>query len=118
MEGMNSNTIMCMKRYSRKHINKNNVDLYCQFVSGHDGDCSWEVIRKADDAKTEVQVPVVDLTEVDDSMERTVVAIVNGIDNGAFDPYLEIILASGHDRKRALRGVRMFPRFSEESPTG
>lgn len=103
---------MCMKRYSRTHINKNNVDLYCQFRTNHDGDHSWEEIKRADDAAEQVEVPLVEMPETDDTMEQNVVVIVNAIDRGAFDAYLEVILASAHDRKRTLRGVRLFPRLT------
>jgi hypothetical protein len=37
-------------------------------------------------------------------------AFVAAIDIGKLDPYLEIVLAAGHQRKLALRGVRGFPR--------
>lgn len=34
--------------------------------------------------------------------------VCTGLDEGRYDPYLEAILAAGHNRKRKLRGVRSF----------
>lgn len=41
----------------------------------------------------------------------TAAAAVGHIERGDFDPYLEMILAAAHNRKRALRNVRGFPRY-------
>jgi hypothetical protein len=45
-----------------------------------------------------------------DPKVMTAAATVGYIERGDFDPYLEMILAAAHNRKRALRGVRGFPR--------
>jgi hypothetical protein len=106
---------MCMKRYSRTHINPKNVDLYCQFRTNHTGDHSWQDIKAADDSAEEVDVPLVEVPDPDEveTMERNVLTLVHAIDRGAFDPYLEVLLAAAHDRKRTLRGVRLFPRLAQ-----
>ena len=39
---------------------------------------------------------------------------VEAIEHGELDSWLEAILAAGHNRKRALRGVRGFPGLRRE----
>jgi hypothetical protein len=43
-------------------------------------------------------------------------AAVGHIERGDFDPYLEVILTAGHDRKKALRNIPGFPRRDRRRP--
>lgn len=54
--------------------------------------------------------------EVPEPLAMSAGATVGHIERGDFDPYLEIILTAGHDRKKALRNIPGFPRRDRRRP--
>jgi hypothetical protein len=54
--------------------------------------------------------------EVPEPLTMSAAAAVGHIERGDFDPYLEIILTAGHDRKKALRNIPGFPRRDRRRP--
>lgn len=112
---------MCMTIYHRSQRMReigckgNFQDLYCQYTASHGGVHSWGEIFAADSltetqviAQREAVAKVVTQPPVNGT--AAVTDFIEGIENGEYDPYLEAILSAGHNRKRTLRGVRLFPR--------
>lgn len=106
-----------MERYARSDRMKgegfggNYADLYCQYQKNHElNNHSWASIARSDtDAINEKHKD--EACEADVSPVATAAAdVVEAISTGVYDPYLEMILAAGHNRKRALRGVPGFRR--------
>lgn len=103
---------LCMARYPRKEVmGQQYEDLYCQFPAGHaDGLSdepvhSWEAIRGNDDLLLH------GVRQLGFRSPESIVAdLIEGIEAGEYDDWLEAILSAGHDRKRARRGVRGFRR--------
>lgn len=93
---------LCGEAYTRPSPNARMAGhlLTCQYLRGHrTANHSWFAVQKQDEA--------------DAITHRTVThpeAIVAMIRAGWFDPNIEQLLASLHDRKRSLRGVVGFPR--------
>lgn len=79
---------------------------YCQFLSNHSGGCSWEPMKVADEAAA--RAASIPLAEREVGTETFVLTVCGMIEDGELDDWLELILSTGHDRKRAKRGVRGF----------
>lgn len=105
---------MCMTTYHRKTRMKpfsagSFADLFCHLPQGHDGDHSWQLVYDADTVELDpprTAVPPI-TTEGTAYFASTVCGMLA---DGELDPYIEQILATGHNRKRALRSVRGFER--------
>lgn len=103
---------LCMRRYERSDRMKKAglkltyQDLWCQFPKQHPAGCSWQQMFDLDtDAITKTMVGQSDTI---DKTTALAVEIIDAIEDGDLDAYLEAILAAGHNRKRCLRGERMF----------
>lgn len=84
--------------------------IQCTYIEGHDNSPvashhSWNTLKVQDECDREAAAATaaVDYTPV------AVQALLDGLFNGDLDPYIEAILAAGHSRKRARRGVLGFP---------
>jgi hypothetical protein len=99
---------MCMAKYDRaKAVGEARFQpLYCQYVFNHDGEHSWESMSLLDFVNREQAHPL----PTPETPSYEVGKLVGQIDLGHWDPYIELLLTALHDRKRALRGVRGFPR--------
>lgn len=87
--------------------------VMCTFFKGHNGDCSWKALLKADEEAAEEIREMREAANADDDPAPTPIRdVLDGLNEGKFDPYIEAILAAGHSRKRALRGVREFPNLT------
>lgn len=121
---------MCMEPYVRSQRLGSGIyaTLYCH-APRHDDPTqpvvhTWAAIydhdtlvlaeRQRAEAEEEARAeePVMPLGEDQDYVSPAAQAgvIVTKITAGDYDPYIEQILAAGHDRKRALRSVPGFPR--------
>lgn len=81
----------------------------CTFIKDHGANCSWFALKAADDIELER------LREQEREQEQAVLPaevqkVLDDIQVGDFDAYLEILLSVAHGRKLALRSVRGFPR--------
>lgn len=93
------------KRYQDHGILRPYAVLLCQLKAGHEGVHTWSGVYAMDTGALMSLGPPTEVTTT-----STVEDFIDGIAVGEYDPYLELILAAGHDRKLALRGVRGFPR--------
>jgi hypothetical protein len=118
--------LMCMEPYNRSRVVDHAVDLFCQYRRGHEGDLhSWEEVAEEDrrreaeeEAASAARAAGADPLEARESartLEAVVLDLCDGIAAGEYDRYLERILAAGHDRKRARRGVWGFRRRDREA---
>ena len=74
--------------------------IQCTYIAGHTAERhSWQTLMDQDEADAEASDPT----------PTVVQAFLDAILEGEVDPYLEAILAAGHNRKRTLRGTRGFP---------
>jgi hypothetical protein len=74
--------------------------VHCTYLAGHPSERhSWFAVQAQDVVSVESHV---------DYTETAAQALVDAIAAGKLDPYIEAILAAGHYRKLALRGVRGF----------
>lgn len=74
---------------------------------------SWETLKVLDDlARAEAVAPLVTAAPAD------LLTVIDKIRSGALDDFVEVLLAEGHDRKRARRGVPGFPRTSARTRGG
>lgn len=76
----------------------------CTYIEGHNARCSWETLKVIDDAAREH----VEEQRGDAPVELS--RMLQLIEQGKYDRYLELILAVGHDRKRTRRKTFGFPR--------
>ena len=76
----------------------------CTFIENHGANHSWFALKISDDVALER------LREVQVTLPASVQKLVDAIDRGDHDTYIEILLQRLHDRKRALRGVPGFSR--------
>lgn len=105
---------LCFEPYVRSDVfGSKFVTQYCQHPRRHLGTHSWFELREADlailrtaerAALAQPAVPCEDEEDVDLAAAHAI-KVCNNILLGAYDPYLEMLLAAGHDRKRALRGT-------------
>jgi hypothetical protein len=109
--------VMCMQRYERSKTtgNKHDVDLMCQYVQGHVpvGIHSWSEVLTEDERLVEQEMAArlpASVTVQGATMDEVVTDVLKDVDAGLYDPYIEALLSALHDRKRTLRGVRLFPR--------
>lgn len=109
---------LCMIQYHRKErlatagITGNFVSLPCQDLQGHDGEHTWAAIYNADTVRIErAKTVTADAAAAEASIGEPAKAaddLCGNIRAGVFDPYLEMILAAAHNRKRTLRSVPGF----------
>lgn len=79
----------------------------CTYVKGHPTPRhSWEALKLQD------EVDRAKHTFSIQGLPSDVEALLGNIEHGAADPYLEVILAVAHNRKRALRNT---PGFGEKT---
>lgn len=78
--------------------------VLCTYVKGHRARCSWETLKLQDETERE---QVIDLRH---NAPQDIRLAVENIERGRWDRWLELILSTGHDRKRAKRRVPGFPR--------
>ena len=97
-------TPVCGAMYIRQ-TPTGSMPMACTYFE-HDGDHSWEAVREADAVTTRV-----------DYSPTAVQAFLDSITRGEMDPYIEAILAVGHNRKRALRNVVGFGHIAPRSTT-
>lgn len=90
------------------------VPIPCTFIEGHGANHSFFALEHEDAiALEELRARKrQEKEELAHQLPYEVQQILNGFDDGQLDPYIEIILARGHDRKRFLRGVPGFGRRS------
>ena len=80
----------------------------CTYIDGHienNPRHSWESLKVVDDAERESTVRLAGVVA-----SAELAAVIAQLRTGALDDFIEVILAEGHDRKRARRGVLGFPR--------
>lgn len=105
---------MCGAAYRRDEV----IDfggarlVLCSYVKDHVGSHSWSALKMKDEEDIAAAVK-----DEDDETPFVIQDILDGLQKGIFDPYIEAILAAGHSRKRALRGVRGFPDLSKPGRT-
>jgi hypothetical protein len=76
----------------------------CTYIKGHPKNKhSWEALRLQDEVDAAAR-----RAWVDSDTPSDVLVLLSNIKSGAADQYLEAILSVCHNRKRALRGVRVF----------
>ena len=85
-------------------------NVRCTYVSGHQARHSWETLQAQDDQDARREAATVREALRSADLPQAVRLVVEGLTAGRLDPYIEVILAAGHDRKRARRGVAGFPR--------
>lgn len=78
--------------------------LRCTFLEDHDGPCSWQDVADLDRATCPPDA-------------AAAMDLASAILDGAYDPWLELILNAGHNRKRTLRGVPGFTGREVYEPT-
>lgn len=98
---------LCETRYNRPHqLDPKAEKLFCQYIKDHPVDRhSWFAIKTCDDAEL-ARLVKQDAGCYDDQPVE-LQAILDAINRGDADKYLEAILAAGHSRKRLLRGVKV-----------
>lgn len=81
--------------------------VLCTYIEGHKAH-SWETLRVVDEAER----MELDTARLDAPLDAPldVMRVVLAIETGDWDRWLELILATAHDRKRTRRGVAGFPR--------
>lgn len=79
----------------------------CTYIEGHDARHSFETLRQSDEVLRSESLRAV---RASGDTPKGVQNFLEAIEAGLLDPYIEAILAAGHDRKRARRGVLGFPR--------
>ena len=96
---------LCMERYDREvEWIGYPVVFTCQEPRGHTGPHSWQALKDADAKAAVVATPP--------GLEQLMITdILEGIDEGEYDAYIEPLLAVLHERKRELRGRRTFARL-------
>jgi hypothetical protein len=101
--------------HDRRHHDNNRG--HCQFrirISGGNVGCACVRFRSIPSPEPDQPIDEGDWTN---PVTLTVAACVAHLNRGDFDPYLELILSTAHQRKLALRGVRGFPRLDEQGGT-
>jgi hypothetical protein len=78
------------------------VSFTCQEPAGHDGPHSWSTLKAADEKALADEATTTGMVITD---------LLEGIDEGEYDAYIEPLLAVLHERKRELRGRRTYPRL-------
>lgn len=97
---------LCGEPYDRS---PEDSPLKCQYIKDHPSENhSWFAVKMSDDhwraqqrlsTLTRMQAPI-------DDLPMDIQKILDFVNEGLYDPYLEALLAAGHSRKRRLRGVR------------
>lgn len=115
---------LCNYPYDRPQV-LGGERLLCQYLADHPKDThSHHTVQVADEAELEIRAQAERLAAAVDSVKSTpygdlndaqlvpmdVTMVVKSLEDGDYDDYLELILAAAHDRKRAKRGTRGFPR--------
>jgi hypothetical protein len=75
------------------------IVMYCQHPQGHDGECSWEQLKRQDLRTTDEEAHQTDIEELS-----------GDIMDGRWDEWLEQVLTVTHERKRQLRGQQSYDR--------
>lgn len=99
--------LLCGEPYTRPG---GETRLICQYLRGHVVPRhSWWTVEQQDLAEEAATireiVRVATPNMPTDPTPTAVQTLLDGIVNGLYDPYLEAILAVGHNRKRARRGT-------------
>lgn len=102
-------TPQCRATYSRAEEGMER-HIRCTYIDGHVARHSWETLKMQDDVDREVEQISVAQELACDVLPPTLQKVLRAVEDGAYDDYLELILAVGHNRKRALRHVRGFVR--------
>lgn len=89
---------------------KSPTHIRCTYVEGHTASHSWATLQFCDEAAAQDERERVREGLADTDLPTAVRRVVEGLTAGELDKYIELILAAGHDRKRARRGVYGFPR--------
>lgn len=103
-------TRQCTARYSRPLsivVKDDPGEVRCTFVVDHPASNHSFFALQCEDAVEAERRAKAAAAPADDT-PRNVQSFLDAIASGMYDPYLEAILAVGHNRKRALRGVRGF----------
>jgi hypothetical protein len=89
------------------------VPVRCTFIENHGANHSWYALQVADETELEklrTKRHEEAALDVEDDLPAEVASLTLEIEAGEYDPYLEILLAYLHDRKKCLRGVKGFTR--------
>lgn len=101
-------TELCGKTYVRVQGDEREY-LKCQYIDGHPIDRhSWYAIAEQDIVDAEKR-KVEEQRQKAEAGDGTVKEVLEQIEAGLWDSYIEVMLSALHDRKRALRNVRGFP---------
>lgn len=99
-------TQRCREEYLRV-LTGSKERIQCTYIDGHSSEHSFRTLMVQDETDKTALEQRLDLLQPDG--DKSALAIVRNIEEGKADPYLEAILSAAHNRKRALRGVRLFP---------
>lgn len=104
---------ICGATYDRTTVLGNDVlprNVICTYIEGHPrAEHSWHTLKVQDETDAIAALAGTHVVGIDlDMLPDDVSAIAKAINRGDADPYLEVLLAVAHDRKRALRNVRGF----------
>lgn len=104
------NQELCGAVYRRPHDLLDDgatIIFQCQYLNDHpDSRHSWFTLKHYDDLLVERWKQEQQKQDCDET-PKELIAFLDAIADGRADAYLEAILAAGHARKRALRGVRL-----------
>lgn len=97
--------MLCRSPYHRP----NNTVLLCQYLVDHPATHhSWWTCQIADETEVEQRRLRDHAASLLDTTPAGAQALLDAVLGGEYDQWLEALLAAGHNRKRAVRGVRGF----------
>lgn len=98
---------LCMAPY-RRHESwmAREIVMHCQHPKGHDGECSWQKTKDADDAEAAASARAVERAASQEDAQT----LCEDIEGGVWDEWLESLLTVLHERKRTLRGTSTYRR--------
>jgi hypothetical protein len=103
-------TALCNKEYIRIETStRTSQMLRCQYIKDHPSERhSWFAIAEQDAFDDAAAAQREDAIQAGDAEVKN---ILDRIDLGYYDSYIEAFLAGFHNRKRTIRNVRGFPRM-------